>query len=396
MTVKAPEAAKVEKRQPLNLALVIDRSGSMNGPKLEYVQQAALHIVNLLSPLDQLAIITFDDQVEIIHQAAPVDADYKESARRRIMNIRTGNRTNLSDGWLLGCDQIAAHPLERALQRCLLLTDGLANLGITDPEVLSAHSRQLHDRGISTTTFGVGADYNEFLLEQMANNGGGNYYFIQDPEDIPDLFRTELDELTTITAANTTVSVNLPNKVKTVPIGNWKIAQLEDRLDIFLGDIPATQERKAFFKLVCPPMEDQKSINLNAEISARGELGESLTANSSLTLAYGTEEEVMNTSPDFSVVSGAASVIVADAARLALQLERDRNYSEAKRTLQNALLEHEMDLPPSERLEYERLLQRIEVGLSPLMRKFAHDTTYTSSRSMPRRMPRDPKQPKSK
>ena len=167
ITLKASTAPISGNRSPLNLALVIDRSGSMAGEKLAYVKQAACHVLGLLDARDYLAIYAFDDKVRRVASSNPLTLERRDDLRRRLQQLDSGGMTNLFDGWLAGAEAVAMHLREEAINRVLLLSDGQANRGKTDLEELAHHTEELYRRGVSTSTFGVGLDYNERLLEAM-------------------------------------------------------------------------------------------------------------------------------------------------------------------------------------------------------------------------------------
>jgi len=148
---------------PLTIALMLDRSGSMAGEKLETAERATLAVVDQLQEQDQVAVVVFDDQIDVLQPAVPVVSAVKDRVRRALAGVEARATTALRQGWLTGCQAIAAdHPFtpEQGLARCLLLTDGIANVGITDPEQIAGVRE---NTGIGTSTFGVGADYNENL-----------------------------------------------------------------------------------------------------------------------------------------------------------------------------------------------------------------------------------------
>lgn len=192
-------------RTPLNLCLVIDRSGSMQGEPLEYVKQACCHVVDRLTSNDVLSIVTFEEVVDVLMPAQRVTN--QQMIKDGIMRLVHGNTTNLYDGLSLGLQQVLATVDPGRATRMVVLTDGDPTAGIKDFSALVNHAGEIKSRGITTTFLGFGPDYNEELLASMAKKAGGNYYFIPQPSMIPTIFEQELAKLMTVTARNLTLTL---------------------------------------------------------------------------------------------------------------------------------------------------------------------------------------------
>ena len=204
----APAPQRRGERLPLNLALVIDRSGSMSGEPLEMAREAIVAALRQLQPQDRVSVVSFDDEVRVEVPSGPV-LDLNAMIAQ-VMQIRSGGRTALYDGWMEGATQVAGHLNQEGLNRVILLSDGQANHGLTDAREIARHVRGLAERGVSTTTLGFGRSYDETLLLGMASAGDGNFEHIETAGSLPTFFESELQGLTR--TSGRTVSLGLePN-----------------------------------------------------------------------------------------------------------------------------------------------------------------------------------------
>lgn len=229
-------------RTPLNLSLVIDRSGSMAGDKLRYAKEAALYLVDQLQQEDYVSIVTYETGVEALVTSNRVGD--KELLRKRIRAIMDGGSTNLHGGMLEGYAQVGATFKEGYVNRVLLLSDGLANVGISDtPSLVAIAKNKLNLNRISISTFGVGLDFNENLMTALAESGGGNYYFIHNPEEIPSIFKNELKGLGQVVARDAVLRIDLPEGLNVERVYGSTFEQNGRQLVVRMGEMVAGTKR---------------------------------------------------------------------------------------------------------------------------------------------------------
>ena len=250
--VTAPPTSGRRERAPVNLAFVLDRSGSMSGTKLELAKRAVEEALARLDDRDRFSIVTYDDVVDTIVEGTPASAEARRNAMHRLARVDARGSTNLSAGWLRGCEQVAERLSQEGVDRVLLLTDGLANVGITDAAELANHATELRARGVSTTTFGVGNDFDEALLQSMADAGGGHFYYIADAAQIRDHIASEVGETLEVVARDVVLEVLAGDGVTVEPISPHPVTGRGTRSIIALGDLVADQALEVVLRLTFP------------------------------------------------------------------------------------------------------------------------------------------------
>ena len=203
------------KRTPLNLAVVLDKSGSMTGAKLDKAKQAAMLLVNRLEPNDYFSMVIFSDRAQVLVPAQKVED--KAALKEKIESIEADGSTALYAGVKMGADQLQEYFSSRRINRVILLSDGMANVGPSSPRQLRRLGSDLAERGISVTTIGVGDDYNEDLMAGLAEASDANYYYVADTEKLPAIFAKELGELLTVAAREIKIEITCPDGV--TPLG---------------------------------------------------------------------------------------------------------------------------------------------------------------------------------
>lgn len=204
--LQAPPAPDAGTRTPLDLALVLDRSSSMSGEPLAEAKRCAAQIVDHLGPRDRVAIVSYDDQVAVDWTSAPVTD--REAVKRAIAGIETRGTTALHAGWLKGAEQIAGAVSPGVISRVLLLSDGCANVGLTDPDQIADQAARLRQAGVSTSTYGLGPHFDESLMTALAVSGGGNAYYGKTAKDLLAHFQEEFDLLSALCARDVRLTVS--------------------------------------------------------------------------------------------------------------------------------------------------------------------------------------------
>lgn len=382
----AEEAVSARRRLPLNLALVIDRSGSMEGGrKLAYVKEAAIHVLGVLDERDQVAIVTYDSDVRLLSPGVAVTAERRAELTRAIRAVRTGGSTALFDGWLRGADAVAQNQKSDGINLVLLLTDGLANSGETRREVLEQHTGALFARGVSTSTFGVGTDFNQFLLEGMAERGGGAYHFIEHPDQIPALFAQELGDLLRVVVRDARLTIATPGSggVALTLFGDLNHStEGADCVRVPLGSLISGQERAFFLEALVPPLaatggEKDASLILSVEVTGVTEAGESVRLHRDLRFRYAPDSETSSAPRDEPLRQRAADVQVASAQTAALRLAEEGRGKEGAKVLRSALTQLRPSLAAPAAAEAETLAEQMDrEEMSPAERKRQHSLSY--------------------
>ena len=247
ISLKGNEVSKQSKRVPLNISVVLDRSGSMRGDKIAYAKRAANFVIDQLKEDDILSIVNYDDKIEVTSPSEPVKN--KEVLRRKVNALFDRGSTNLTGGMMEGFEQVKTTKREGYVNRVLLLTDGLANVGITDPQEMKRLVEQRYKQeGIALSTFGLGADYNEDLLTMLAEMGRANYYFIASADKIPDIFANELKGLLSVVAQNAVVQVNFPNNLECVKVYGYPFDLKNNSITIRFNDVYANDQKGILLK----------------------------------------------------------------------------------------------------------------------------------------------------
>lgn len=329
--LNAPESPPREGRLPVNIALVLDRSGSMGGQKIARAREAAVQAIRLLRPEDRFAVVAYDDVVDVIFASTQATPAAREEAIRRLAGIDARGSTDLHTGWLRGCEQVAQFLRAEEVGKVLLLSDGLANHGVIDPGTLAREAGELRARGVLTSTFGVGSDFDERLMQAVANQGGGHFYFIERPEQIPDFLQGELGETLEIVAREVELHVRVPEGAAAELLHDHPTEPAADGLRCRLGSLVSGQRLSLLVAVTFPAGVDGDAATVALSVSDRDlaldlpELG--------VTFRYAGHAQNDTQPRDTAVDRVVAAVYAERARREAVEHNRAGDFRRAQRAL---------------------------------------------------------------
>jgi Ca-activated chloride channel homolog len=240
-------------RRPVNLAVVLDRSGSMSEEsKMDYAKAALVALIDQLKSDDIFSLVIYDDVVEVVRSAERVGWD-KQRIRNLVEDINPRGWTNLGGGMQEGFRQVEKNTGKEYINRVILLSDGLANQGITDPHRLQSIAKRQRDHSISLSTIGVGLDYNENLMVGLSEHGGGNYYFLESSRNLASVLRKEFDRLSDVMAQNVTIELDLGRGVTLRDAIGYDHHVSDRKVQIPVGDLYGEDSREVIVELDVPP-----------------------------------------------------------------------------------------------------------------------------------------------
>ncbi len=333
------------RRTPLNLAVVLDKSGSMTGVKLEKTKQAAMQLVDRLAPNDIFSLVVFSDEARVLLPAQKVED--KDALREKIESIEADGSTALYAGVKMGTDQLQEFFSSKRINRVILLSDGLANVGPSSPRELRRLGSDLAERGISVTTIGVGDDYNEDLMAGLAEASDANYYYVQDTEKLPEIFAKELGELLTVAARDVRIEIVCPDGVK--PLGFIGRAEKfeSQKATVNLSQFTTGQDRYLFLRcLVNGKQPEVARVNVNYT----DELGDGSVQSASRVarIDFTDDQSLSDKSANGAVLAEKELMLTAVAKDEAMSQADAGNYAEAAKilTAQNRALGSVYDAAP--------------------------------------------------
>ena len=259
LTLTAEEMPSAENREvrDVDMVIVLDRSGSMEGTKLNDAKRAVRDLLGRLSSKDRFALVSYSSGVQRHSGLVPVTASTRESLMHQINRVYSGGGTNLGAGLQLGINTLMEGGRTGNLGRVILVSDGLANEGITDTAALGNMAGIARKREFGISTVGVGEDFNEALMTAIADRGTGSYYYLSDPAAFASVFEKEFLSARATVASGLEIRVPLVDGVRLTHAAGYPI-QIQDGHAVFYpGDLRSGDSRKLFLTLQVPAHADR-------------------------------------------------------------------------------------------------------------------------------------------
>ncbi len=357
--------------RPLNLGIVIDKSGSMaDDNKLVRVKEALMTLVKKLRSSDVLSIVVFDSEASVLLPAERVTD--KESVENVIREIEPGSATNLSGGLVLGYEEVLKNYRRNATNRVMLLTDGIANRGITDPGEIAEQSGGYNDRGIDLSTIGVGRDVNQDFLRRLAKSGRGLFHFVADSEDIQKVFDSEFQSLVSPVAEEPNLEVSLDPSLRLEKVYGYSPQISGNRVSIKLDNMNSGMTEVVLLRVQAPAESDQSKLSAKATLKyfdlVRKQ--EAVTADSaSISLGEVDRERVAE---DSSVAKNYTIAALAQAIKDMAAACEGQRYRQAESCLDAAIANTYCRYPHLEDPDIDRVL-KIALNYQGILRKQVGD-----------------------
>ncbi len=323
------------KRTPVNLAIVLDKSGSMSGQKIDDAKAAAIKAVGMLAPDDIVSVIAYDDGVHVLVPATRV-AD-RESIFNGINAIQAGGSTALFAGVSKGAAELRKFYDRNKVNRIVLLSDGLANVGPSSPGDLAELGTSLGREGIAVTTIGVGLDYNEDLMTQLAQRSDGNHMFAEEPGDLDDIFAQEFGAVTSVVAQNVEIIINCANGAQPIRVLGRDAEIVGNRVITSMNQLYRDQDRYVLLEVDLPAGHASSGANLQvADVECRFDNAltqKRVSQRTPVEVTFTDSEDLVKRNTNGLIMASVIEQVGVEENKKAIQLRDEGKIEEAKDVL---------------------------------------------------------------
>jgi len=277
LTLKDETENNADRKSACDVVVVLDTSGSMSGNKMSYARSAINLLTDQLSSSDRISIVGYSDHAVKYSDLKPVTDQEKNHVMSLTHSLSPGGATNISDGLLMGIDILKRASLNKNIKRVILISDGLANRGVTHESLLGDLVREASEYHVSVSSIGVGDDFNERLMTLIADNGSGNYYYLDRLDAFAEIFLKELNFMRHIAVSDIKIEIPLNRGVALVSASGYPVYNNERGAYFFPGALLGGQQRKLFLTFKIPTnIEDDYLLSNISVLYNRNDVDERL------------------------------------------------------------------------------------------------------------------------
>jgi len=331
LEVSAASRGKRADRRPVNLALVIDRSGSMSGGGIQAAKGAAIEVIERLSQHDALSIVAFDNEIDVLVSGLSMSNAGKSEAISSIRGLNARGTTDLAGGWFEGARCVSSVMDTQGLRygHVVVLSDGRANQGLQKPLELQQHAAELAQRGVTSSCVGVGNGYSPIQLDAIAEGGRGRLHDAESPQEMATVILAELGEVLEVAATEASVQIKWPEALRGVVVANYFVEEIHCGVRIHLGNLGANVTRMIPVVFECPrtlELGEIKKIKVSVRARAASDGAPLQEVRSKFALEVGSSARVRDAGLDESVVERIAGMWSASLSYEAMRLNEGHDY----------------------------------------------------------------------
>ncbi len=321
-------------RIPANVAIVLDKSGSMNGDKIRQAKQAAIMAISRLNREDIVSVVSYDTYVEVVVPATKVSD--REAINRAIRRVRADGNTALFAGVSKGAAEVRKFLQRQNVNRVILLSDGLANVGPSAPHELGELGASLGREGISVTTLGLGLGYNEDLMTQLAGYSDGNHAFVENADDLARIFQYEFGDVLSVVAQGVEIEIRCLNGVKPLRILGRNGEIQGERVRTRLNQLYSEQQKYILLEVTVPAQAQAEELELvDVAVNYQNPFAGTRESLNGLAVArFSQSEEQVKAAVDKETYQSAVEQVVNEMSREAVQKRDQGDISAAKKILE--------------------------------------------------------------
>ncbi len=336
LSLTTPTMRGDRERPPINVAIVIDRSGSMNGARIRAAKKAARVALDRLSANDIVSLVSYNHDVQVLHRAARLKGA-RDDLDRAIDRLKANGTTALYHGVEEGGEQVRKYLSDNKVNRVILLSDGLANVGPSRPSDLARLGRDLAGDGITVTTIGLGLDYNEDLMQRLAASSDGNHAFVEHPGDLAEIFDKEFGDALSVAARDVRIIIECRRGFRPNRVFGREADISGNTITLKMSQLQAANERYVVVELKAPTgakpgdhdVADVRIDYYSLEQGSREKVSAPVRARLSL------DKEEAKKSINKSVMSKVTMQIATEKNEKAVALRDKGKVKEARKLLEN-------------------------------------------------------------